>query len=306
MARQVRDRLGSSGSPEHGLPDVVQRAFPHHRGHRRRCRRRCPRLTRRACATGDAGCQHWLPGTGRRHWLPGKWPRYGRAVRAFIIVDVQNDFCEGGSLPVTGGADVARGISAYLDGHAAKYRHVVATRDYHVAPGAHFSSEPDYLNSWPRHCVAGTPGAAFHPDLDIARIEAVFSKGGHAAAYSGFEGTDPGGMPLAAWLRERGVTDVDIAGLTTDYCVRATAIRRDSRRTAHPGTDRPHRRGGQGHQREGAGRVARRRRRAGRRVSRETQRPAAAQRRRAAIRSLICSAVAWGSGGPPQARRSCA
>jgi nicotinamidase/pyrazinamidase len=143
-------------------------------------------------------------------------------VRALIIVDVQNDFCEGGSLPVVGGADVARGISAYLDGHAAEYHHVVATRDYHVDPGAHFSSQPDYLNSWPRHCVAGMPGAGFHPDLDVERIEAVFSKGAHAAAYSGFEGADPAGTPLAAWLRERGVTDVDIAGLATDYCVRAT------------------------------------------------------------------------------------
>jgi nicotinamidase/pyrazinamidase len=144
-------------------------------------------------------------------------------VRALIIVDVQNDFCEGGSLPVVGGADVARGISAYLDGYAAEYHHVVATRDYHVDPGAHFSSQPDYLNSWPRHCVAGTPGAAFHPDLDVAKIEAVFSKGAHDAAYSGFEGVDPAGTPLATWLRERGVTDVDVAGLATDYCVRATA-----------------------------------------------------------------------------------
>jgi nicotinamidase/pyrazinamidase len=150
-------------------------------------------------------------------------PRYGRAVRALIIVDVQNDFCEGGSLPVTGGAEVAREISAYLDGHAAEYHHVVATRDYHVDPGAHFSGAPDYVNSWPPHCVAGTPGAAFHPDLDVARIEAVFSKGAHAAAYSGFEGTGPGGTPLATWLRERGVTDVDVTGLATDYCVRATA-----------------------------------------------------------------------------------
>jgi len=144
-------------------------------------------------------------------------------VRALIIVDVQNDFCEGGSLPVTGGAEVARDISAHLDGRAAEYHHVVATRDYHVDPGAHFSAAPDYVNSWPPHCVAGTPGAAFHPDLDVARIEAVFSKGAHAAAYSGFEGAAPDGTPLATWLRERGVTDVDVAGLATDYCVRATA-----------------------------------------------------------------------------------
>jgi len=144
-------------------------------------------------------------------------------VRALLIVDVQNDFCECGSLPVIGGAAVARDISTFLNGHAAEYQHVVATRDYHVDPGAHFAGEPDYVDSWPPHCVAGTPGAAFHPDLDITRIEAVFSKGAHDAAYSGFEGTDSAGTPLATWLRERGVTDVDIAGLATDYCVRATA-----------------------------------------------------------------------------------
>jgi nicotinamidase/pyrazinamidase len=144
-------------------------------------------------------------------------------VRALLIVDVQNDFCENGSLPVTGGAAVARDITGYLDRRAAEYDHVVATRDYHVDPGAHFSGAPDYVDSWPLHCVAGMPGAAFHPDLDVTRIEAVFSKGAHSAAYSGFEGADSGGTPLAAWLRERGVTDVAIAGLATDYCVRATA-----------------------------------------------------------------------------------
>ncbi len=144
-------------------------------------------------------------------------------MRALLIVDVQNDFCENGSLPVTGGAAVARDITAYLDRRAAEYDYVVATRDYHVDPGAHFSGAPDYVDSWPLHCVAGMPGAAFHPDLDVTRIEAVFSKGAHSAAYSGFEGADSGGTRLAAWLRERGVTDVAIAGLATDYCVRATA-----------------------------------------------------------------------------------
>lgn len=150
---------------------------------------------------------------------------YGRGVRALIIVDVQNDFCEGGSLAVAGGAGAARDISAYLAGRAAGgYGHIVATRDYHIDPGSHFSAEPDYVNSWPPHCVAGTAGASFHPDLDITRIEAVFSKGAHAAAYSGFEGADAGGAPLAEWLAERGVTGVDVAGIATDYCVRATAI----------------------------------------------------------------------------------
>ena len=143
-------------------------------------------------------------------------------MRALIVVDVQNDFCEGGSLAVDGGGDVARAISRYLqDGHG--YAHVVATNDYHVDPGSHFSDDPDYASSWPRHCVAGTPGARFHPDLDMARVEAVFRKGTHAAAYSGFEGVDDAGTPLADWLRQRGVDEVDVVGIATDYCVRATA-----------------------------------------------------------------------------------
>ena len=143
-------------------------------------------------------------------------------MRALIIVDVQNDFCEGGSLAVTGGAAVARAISEHVaDGPG--YGHVVATRDFHIDPGAHFSDHPDYAASWPPHCVAGTAGSDFHPDLDTGAVEAVFLKGAHAAAYSGFEGTAPGGEPLASWLRDRGVTSVDVVGIATDYCVRATA-----------------------------------------------------------------------------------
>jgi nicotinamidase/pyrazinamidase len=145
-------------------------------------------------------------------------------MRALIVVDVQNDFCEGGSLAVTGGAAVARGITGYLTTHGGGYAAVVATRDYHIDPGSHFSSHPDYVSSWPPHCVAGTPGARFHPDLDIGPVNAVFSKGAHAAAYSGFEGYTDGGTALADWLRERGITEVDVAGIATDYCVRATGL----------------------------------------------------------------------------------
>lgn len=147
---------------------------------------------------------------------------YALAVRALVIVDVQNDFCEGGSLAVAGGGEVARKISGYVAG--SDYSHVVASRDCHVDPGSHFSAEPDYVRSWPPHCVAGTPGAEFHPDLDTSRIETVFSKGAHEAAYDAFEGSDPSGTPLADWLRDHGVTEVDVAGIATDYCVRATAI----------------------------------------------------------------------------------
>jgi nicotinamidase/pyrazinamidase len=143
-------------------------------------------------------------------------------VRALIIVDVQNDFSEGGSLAVVGAAAVARKISELLAGKP-DYAHIVATRDYHIDPGAHFSEHPDYAASWPRHCVAGTPGADFHPELDTRPVEAVFTKGNYEAAYSGFEGTDADGTPLAQWLRARGVDAVDIAGVATDYCVRATA-----------------------------------------------------------------------------------
>jgi nicotinamidase/pyrazinamidase len=144
-------------------------------------------------------------------------------VRALIIVDVQNDFCEGGSLAVAGGAAVARSVSSLLASADHGYRHVVATKDYHIDPGSHFSREPDYAHSWPPHCVAGSPGAEFHPDLAADRIEAVFRKGAHGAAYSGFEGVDDAGAPLADWLRAQDVDTVDVVGIATDYCVRATA-----------------------------------------------------------------------------------
>ncbi|MDX8145966.1 isochorismatase family protein [Lentzea sp. BCCO 10_0061] len=138
--------------------------------------------------------------------------------KALIVVDVQNDFCEGGSLAVNGGAAVAAAISQHIATSA--YDHVVATRDYHVDPGSHFSLTPDFIDSWPVHCVAGTPGASFHPELDVARVEQVFSKGRFAAAYSGFEAEND----LAGWLTDNGVTDVDVVGIATDHCVRATAL----------------------------------------------------------------------------------
>jgi len=144
-------------------------------------------------------------------------------VRALIIVDVQNDFCEGGSLAVAGGAAVARSISSLLADGDHGYDHVVATKDYHIDPGSHFADNPDYAHSWPVHCVAGSPGSEFHPELATGRIDAVFRKGAHAAAYSGFEGTDDAGTPLADWLRAHGVGAVDVVGIATDYCVRATA-----------------------------------------------------------------------------------
>ena len=155
--------------------------------------------------------------------------------RALLVVDVQNDFCEGGSLPVSGGAAVASRIGAMLrswqdaaPGERA-YDVVVATRDHHIDPGPHFSDQPDFVESWPAHCVVGTEGEAFHPNLQPRPFDAVFVKGEHAAAYSGFEGRDSEhGRSLADWLRDKAVDSVDVCGLATDHCVRATAL--DARR----------------------------------------------------------------------------
>ncbi|MET9809847.1 isochorismatase family protein [Streptomyces halstedii] len=148
--------------------------------------------------------------------------------RALIVVDVQNDFCEGGSLAVAGGADVAAAITDLIGEARPDYRHVVATRDHHIDPGDHFSATPDFEHSWPAHCVAGTEGVGFHPNFAPAvasgAIDTVFDKGAYEAAYSGFEGTDENGTGLARWLRERSVTAVDVVGIATDHCVRATAL----------------------------------------------------------------------------------
>lgn len=151
-------------------------------------------------------------------------------LRALLVVDVQNDFCEGGSLAVSGGAAVAGDVGALLERWSAggpdapAYAHVVATRDHHVDPGDHWSADPDFRDSWPVHCEVGTDGESFHPDLAPRPFDAVFLKGKFAAAYSGFEGRDPDGVTLADWLRERDVTHVDVCGIATDYCVRATAL----------------------------------------------------------------------------------
>jgi nicotinamidase/pyrazinamidase len=143
--------------------------------------------------------------------------------RALVVVDVQNDFCEGGSLAVTGGTAVAEAITRHVREGAGEYAHVVATRDHHIDPGGHFAQVPDFLETWPAHCVVGTDGVELHPALDRGPIEAVFDKGEYAAAYSGFEGTADG-VPLADWLKQHGVDAVDIVGIATDHCVRATAL----------------------------------------------------------------------------------
>ena len=144
--------------------------------------------------------------------------------KALVIVDVQNDFCEGGSLAVSGGAAVAKGLTEHLRRHRGEYELVVATRDYHVDPGAHFAAEPDFADSWPVHCVAGTEGAELHPDLDRELVDEVFDKGRDTAAYSGFEARSTSRRLLGERLRDAGVEELEVAGIATDYCVRATVL----------------------------------------------------------------------------------
>lgn len=142
---------------------------------------------------------------------------------ALIVVDVQNDFCEGGALAVAGGAAVAAAIGPYLAAHP-DYDVVVGTQDFHEDPGPHFSSDPDFVDTWPPHCVAGTEGAQPHPDLDTSVIQRWFRKGRSSPAYSGFEGEDQEGRSLADWLQVTQVERVDVVGVATDHCVRATAL----------------------------------------------------------------------------------
>ncbi|MHB1172698.1 MAG: isochorismatase family protein [Lacisediminihabitans sp.] len=149
--------------------------------------------------------------------------------RALFIIDVQNDFTEGGALGVEGGAAVARGISGLLAGHPDRYDHVFASRDWHDADndnGGHFATDaaPDYVDTWPVHCVAGTAGADYHPALDISAIDVHVRKGQGKPAYSIFEGVTEDGATVPKKLDELGVTDIDVVGIATDYCVRASAL----------------------------------------------------------------------------------
>lgn len=141
---------------------------------------------------------------------------------ALIVVDVQNDFCEGGSLAVAGGAQVARDVVDLIA--AGAYSTVVATRDHHIDPGTHFSDQPDFVDSWPRHCVVGTEGEQLHAPLTPDLFAEMFFKGEYAAAYSGFEGATTSGISLGDWLRDADIDSVDVCGIATDYCVRATAL----------------------------------------------------------------------------------
>lgn len=150
--------------------------------------------------------------------------------RALLIVDVQNDFTEGGALGVTGGNAVAHGITEHLESESVRYDLIIASRDWHNADddnGGHFAAadtEPDYVNTWPHHCVAGTEGADYHPAVDVGRIDVHVRKGMGIPAYSAFEGETVDGRTLRDVVRDEEITHLDVVGIATDYCVRASAL----------------------------------------------------------------------------------
>jgi nicotinamidase/pyrazinamidase len=164
--------------------------------------------------------------------------------RALIIVDVQNDFCEGGALATDGGAETAASISDFIEQNFDHYDFIVATQDWHIDPGSHFSDEPNYVDSWPVHCVAGSDGAQTHPNFDTEQVDTFFRKGQFDSGYSGFEGVaapdlvvptgdreptetvpdDDEKLSLDDWLRQNEVDEVQIVGIATDHCVKATAL----------------------------------------------------------------------------------
>lgn len=147
--------------------------------------------------------------------------------RALFIVDVQNDFTERGALGVDGGDAVAERISAFLAAHAGEYELVVASRDWHDADsdnGGHFSDAPDFIDTWPPHCVGGTYGAEYDEVFDTSGVDHHLKKGQGAPAYSLFEGRTDDGRTATALLEEHGILDVDLVGIATDYCVRASAL----------------------------------------------------------------------------------
>ena len=140
--------------------------------------------------------------------------------RALFVIDVQNDFCEGGALACQGGALVASSITSYLKGNKSNYDKVIASRDWHTSD----SIEPDYVNTWPLHCIAGTPGAEYHPNLDSSPVDIHIKKGQDQPGYSIFDGVTESGEKIQDLISRLGITEVDVVGIATDYCVRASAL----------------------------------------------------------------------------------
>jgi nicotinamidase/pyrazinamidase len=150
--------------------------------------------------------------------------------KALFVIDVQNDFCEGGALACQGGAQVAANITAYLKSSKSDYDFVIASRDWHTPNslnGGHFptqGNEPDFVNTWPFHCIAGEPGADYHPNLDASLIDIHIKKGQGQHGYSIFDGITDTGEKLQELIQRLEITEVDVVGIATDYCVRASAL----------------------------------------------------------------------------------
>ena len=159
--------------------------------------------------------------------------------KALIVVDVQPTFCEGGELGVEGGNAVAGRIADYVNAHRGEYAYTATTQDWHIEPGAHWSGNPDFVDTWPKHGAAGTPNAELHPAIAALGIAHHFKKGQYSAAYSGFEGIEDNtdriqtreevtaeqsaGKTLANALKAAGVTQVDVVGIAESHCVKDTA-----------------------------------------------------------------------------------
>lgn len=150
--------------------------------------------------------------------------------KALLVIDVQNDFCEGGALACQGGAQVAASITSYLKASKGDYQHVIASRDWHTPNsenGGHFpaqGNQPDFVNTWPLHCIAGEPGSDYHPNLDSSLIDIHIKKGQDQHGYSIFEGVTESGESIQDLIQRLGISAVDVVGIATDYCVRASAL----------------------------------------------------------------------------------
>lgn len=155
--------------------------------------------------------------------------------KALIIVDIQNDFVEGGTLAVDGGKELATKVAEFVKGNLNEYNAIVTTQDWHIDPKGHWSDTPDYVDTWPVHCEANTFGSEIVQGLaetlgglalnDHIKTFIMILKGEYLPAYSGFEGHLRGNnaMGITEALDVVGVTEVDIVGIATDYCVKATA-----------------------------------------------------------------------------------
>jgi nicotinamidase/pyrazinamidase len=147
---------------------------------------------------------------------------------ALLVVDVQNDFCEGGSLAVAGGAQVAAEITAHLAAERDRYDLVVASMDWHQPESSnegHIAlppDHPDYRETWPAHCVAETTGAALHDAFAVPGEWSWVHKGWGRPAYSAFQGRDAAGRDLATMLRDATIERLVVCGIATDFCVDAS------------------------------------------------------------------------------------